>query len=183
MFTDQGKFFYMAYFQAEGVAEAEFDADIRGALRKLYFAASADSDGRWGRMDKHAGEPMLRGLIDPDPFPPWLDAEDLDYYVSEFQRSGFRGPIHRYRNFERDWAMMKAVPDRVIHQPSLFIAGAEDMVPKMFGDGEVATLENNMRELMSDFRGVRIIPNCGHWTQQEAPDETTGHLIDWLATL
>ncbi len=38
MFTDQGKFFYMAYFQDEGVAEAEFEADVRGALRQLYFA-------------------------------------------------------------------------------------------------------------------------------------------------
>jgi hypothetical protein len=31
MFTDQGKFFYMSYFQDEGVAEAEFQADVRGA--------------------------------------------------------------------------------------------------------------------------------------------------------
>ena len=35
MFTDQGKFFYMAYFQQEGVAEAEFEADVRGALRRM----------------------------------------------------------------------------------------------------------------------------------------------------
>ena len=28
-----------------------------------------------------------------------------------------------------------------------------------------------------------MIPKIGHWTQQEAPDETTRLLIDWLATL
>lgn len=183
MYTDQGKFFYMAYFQDEGVAEAEFEADVRGALRKLYYAASADSDGRWGTQHKPAGEPMLQGLPDPDPLPTWLTPDDLDYYVAQFEQSGFRGPINRYRNFERDWAMMNTVPDRVIHQPSLFIAGAEDMVLSMFGDGSAAGVEAQMRETTSDLRGVHLVPGAGHWVQQEAPDTTTGLLIDWLATL
>jgi pimeloyl-ACP methyl ester carboxylesterase len=180
MYTDQGKFFYMAYFQQEGVAEAEFEADVRGSLRRLYYAASGDSDGRWGANDKPHGEPMLKGLPDPQPFPSWLTPADLDYYVGEFERSGFRGPINRYRNFERDWTMMSAVADRVVHQPSLFIAGENDLVLKMFGDSDVVA---RMRETLSDFRGAHIIPRAGHWVQQEAPEETTRHLIDWLATL
>jgi pimeloyl-ACP methyl ester carboxylesterase len=183
MFTDQGKFFYMSYFQDEGVAEAEFEADVRGALRKLYYASSANSDGRWGNREKPVGEPMLQGLEDPSPFPDWLSARDIDHYVGEFERSGFRGPINRYRNFERDWALMKAHGDHAIRQPSLFVAGAQDMVLKMFGDGDVAAMEARMRENMSDLRGVHIIPSAGHWTQQERPEETTRLLIDWLATL
>jgi pimeloyl-ACP methyl ester carboxylesterase len=183
MFTDQGKFFYMSYFQDEGVAEAEFQADVRGALRRLYFASSGNSDGRWGHRNKPVGEPMLQGLDDPDPFPDWLTPEDIDYYVGEFERGGFRGPINRYRNFERDWAHMDAVPDRVVHQPSLFIAGEKDMVLQMFGGGDIPAIEARMRETTSDLRGVHIIPGVGHWTQQEAPAETTGRLIDWLATL
>lgn len=183
MFTDQGRFFYMSYFQDEGVAEAEFEADVRGALRKLYYASSANSDGRWGAREKPVGEPMLQGLEDPDPFPDWLTPADIDYYVGEFERSGFRGPINRYRNFERDWALMKAHGDHVIRQPSLFIAGEKDMVLKMFGDGDIAAIEARMRETMADLRGVHIIANSGHWTQQERPDETTRLLIDWMATL
>jgi len=183
MWTDQGKFFYMAYFQDEGVAEAEFEADVRGALRKLYYASSANSDGRWGYADKAAGEAMLVGLEDPNPFPAWLTAADIDYYVSEFEKSGFRGPINRYRNFERDWGMMNAVEDRMVHQPSLFIAGAQDMVLKMFGDGDIAAIEAGLRANTSDLRGVHILPGVGHWTQQEKPRETTALLIDWLATL
>lgn len=183
MYTDQGKFFYMAYFQDEGVAEAEFEADVRGTLRRMYYAASANSDGRWGGGAKPAGEPMLQGLSDPDPFPPWLTPADIDTYVAEFERSGFRGPINRYRNFERDWEMMSGVADRKVHQPSLFIAGAQDMVLKMFGDGNADTLIATMREQLTDFRGAHIVPGAGHWVQQEAPDATTGHLIDWLARL
>jgi pimeloyl-ACP methyl ester carboxylesterase len=180
MFTDQGKFFYMDYFQDEGVAEAEFEADVRGALRRLYFASSGNSDGRWGGGEKPRGEPMLQGLTDPNPFPAWLTAQDIDYYVGEFERSGFRGPLNRYRNFERDWALMSAQPDRIIHQPSLFLAGERDMVLKMFGDTDVIA---RLRDNLSDLRGAHIIPGIGHWTQQEAPEAVTGHLIDWLATL
>jgi len=183
MYTDQGKFFYMAYFQNEGVAEAEFEADVRGALRRLYFASSGNSDGRWGTLEKPADEPMLVGLDDPDPFPDWLTAADIDYYVEAFEASGFRGPINRYRNFERDWAQTEALSDRVINQPSLFIAGEKDMVLKMFGGGDVGAIAGRMKETMSDLRGVHIIPGVGHWTQQEAPKQTTGLLIDWLATL
>ena len=25
-----------------------------------------------------------------------------------------------------------------------------------------------------------MIPGCGHWTQQERPDELSGIMIDWL---
>jgi pimeloyl-ACP methyl ester carboxylesterase len=183
MWTDQGKFFYMAYFQDEGVAERELEANVRDALRRLYFASSADSDGRWGGADKPAGEPMLKGLENPAHFPDWMTPADIDYYVGEFERSGFRGPLNRYRNFERDWALMNGVTDRMLYQPSLFIAGAKDMVLKMFGDGDVAALEARMRENMTDLRGFHIVANAGHWVQQEAPQETTGLLIDWLATL
>jgi pimeloyl-ACP methyl ester carboxylesterase len=40
-----------------------------------------------------------------------------------------------------------------------------------------------LRANATDVRGVHIIPKAGHWTQQEAPAETTGLIIDWLAQL
>lgn len=182
MHTDRGRFFYMAYFQDEGVAEAEFESDVRGALRKMYFGASGNADGSWG-AGKPAGEPMLTGLVDPDPFPDWLTAADLNYFVGEFEKSGFRGPINRYRNFGRDWAMTGEIKDRRIHQPSLFVAGDRDPVLRTFGVADAAALTALMQPLLPAFKGVRLIPGCGHWTQQEAPAETTRILLEWLRTL
>lgn len=181
-YTDQGKFFYQAYFQDEGVAEAEFEADVRTGLRKMYYGASGDGVG-WTTLEKKHGDPLLEGMTDPDPFPAWLSEADIDYFVAEFERSGFRGPINRYRNFERDWEHMNAVEDRVIHQPSLFIAGERDLVLMMFGTGGAEAAIARMRENTTDLRGAHIMPKVGHWTQQEAPEATTGHLIDFLATL
>ena len=183
MYTDRGRFFYMAYFQDEGVAEAEFERDVRGGLRRMYFSASGNAEQRSGGEPKPAGEPMLKGLKDPDPFPDWLTAADIDYFVAEFEKSGFRGPINRYRNFGRDWAMMGDVKDRRIHQPSLFVAGERDTVLRTFGITDTAGLTGLMRPLMPGLKGVHLLPGCGHWTQQEAPGDTTRILLDWLRAL
>ena len=180
LFTDQNKFFYQVYFQEEVVAEAEFEADVRGGLRKLYYAASGDGAGMWGGVQKTPGDKLLTGLADPQPFPSWLSKADIDYLVHEFEGSGFRGPINRYRNFDRDWAFMQTVKDTIVRQPALFIAGENDLVLKMFGPID---LVGRMKNTVADLRGAHIIPKIGHWTQQEASEETTGLLIDWLATL
>jgi pimeloyl-ACP methyl ester carboxylesterase len=148
----------------------------------MYYGASGDGVG-WTARDKKHGDALLVGMVDPDPFPAWLSEADIDYYVGEFETSGFRGPLNRYRNFERDWEHMNGVQDRTIHQPSLFIAGERDLVLTMFGGGGAEAAIARMRENASDFRGAHIIPKVGHWTQQEAPEATTGYLIDWLATL
>ncbi|MFT3729275.1 MAG: alpha/beta hydrolase [Terricaulis sp.] len=182
MFTDQNRFFYMMYFQEEGVAEKALEANVRDTLRKLYYQGSGDSGLAWGAPEKTASDTLLSGMVDPQPFPTWLTDADIDYYTAEFEHSGFRGPLNRYRNFERDHAFMSTVKDTNVHQPSLFIAGERDLVLKMFG-GDARRAEEQLRANATDVRGVHIIPKAGHWTQQEAPEETTGYIIDWLAQL
>ena len=31
-----------------------------------------------------------------------------------------------------------------------------------------------------DMRGVHLIPDAGHWVQQEQPEAVTRHLLDFL---
>jgi len=180
VFTRRGKFFYQHYFQPEGVAEAEMEADVRGALRRFYYAISGDApDGTWP-TDKVVGDTLLHRLPDPDPFPAWLTSADLDYFVGEFEASGFRGPINRYRNHDRDFAYLSQFKGRVIAQPSLFIGGARDLVLTMFGRTDFLPL---MKTQLTDLRGADILPGCGHWTQQERPEEVNARLIPWLKGL
>ncbi|MBI1340824.1 alpha/beta fold hydrolase [bacterium] len=179
LFTDQGRFFYMAYFQDEGPAEAECEADVRGALRRIYYSISGDApDGSWPMNKKH-GDPLLLGLVDPDPFPGWMTPADLDYFVGEFERSGFRGPFNRYRNFERDFAWSEPFKDRQIEQPALFISGTRDMGTRMGGPD----WDSRMKLQYRDLRGVHMLDGCGHWTQQERPQEVNRLLLDWLSGL
>jgi pimeloyl-ACP methyl ester carboxylesterase len=181
IFTAKGRFFYQAYFQREGVAEAEMEADARRSLRLFYYAISGDApDGTWP-SDKTIADPLLAGLPDPDPFPAWLTDADLDYYVGEFERSGFRGPINRYRNHDADFAWLQPFKDRKIEQPALFIGGERDLVLSMLGRN--ANPLAFMQSQLPDLRGSDILPGCGHWTQQECPAEVNQRLVAWLKGL
>lgn len=180
VFTKRNKFFYQAYFQKEGVAEAEAERDIRGFLRKFYYALCGEApDGSWPSV-KTADATLLQGLVDPDPFPSWLSAADLDYYVGEFARSGLRGPLNRYRNHERDFAFLRRFEGRKIEQPALFIGGERDLVLTMFGRTDFAAA---MRGEIPDLRGSDVLEGCGHWTQQERPRAVNDRLLAWLKSL
>ncbi|ANK83085.1 MAG: epoxide hydrolase [Rhizobiales bacterium NRL2] len=176
-FTDRGRFFYQVYFQDEGVAEAELEADVRASLRRFCYAISGDApDGTWP-VDKPHGAALLERLPDPDPFPAWLTDADIDYYVAEFERSGFRGPLNRYRNHRADHAFLRPHAKTPIVQPSLFIGGTRDLVLKMLPGVDMVAM---MRPNLPGLRGARLLDGIGHWTQQEAPDEVNELLTGWL---
>ena len=59
LFTDNGLFFYQIYFQDEGVVEAEVEADMRTALRKIYYSISGDAPAGAWPLDKKHGAPLL----------------------------------------------------------------------------------------------------------------------------
>ena len=166
LFTKRGKFFYQAYFQAPGVAEVELEADPRDSLRRFYYAISGDApDGTWP-TDKPVDATLLERLPDPQPFPGWLSEADIDYYVAEFERSGFAGPLNRYRNHDRDFEYLRGFEGRKIEQPALFIGGERDLVLSMLGRGDLLA---TMKAEIPNLRGADILPGCGHWTQQERP--------------
>jgi pimeloyl-ACP methyl ester carboxylesterase len=174
------RFFYQVYFQQEGVAEAEFEADVRTALRKIYYGASGDRRKMGPGPVKPADARYLDGLVDPDPLPAWLTPADLDYYTREFERSGFRGPLNRYRTSELDFAEQADIAERKIEQPSAFIAGSLEPVLAFIPGVDMVAL---MRERVSDLRLVKIIDGAGHWVQQERPAEVNAALLEFLQGL
>ncbi len=180
VFTRRGKFFYQAYFQTPGVAEAELEADPRSSIRRFYYAISGDApDGTWPN-DKPHGANLLDRLPDPQPFPSWLTDADIAYYTDQFAASGFAGPLNRYRNHDRDFEYLRGFEGRKIEQPALFIGGERDLVLSMLGRGDLLEM---MKGEVPNLRGADILPGCGHWTQQERPAEVTERLLHWLATL
>ena len=179
VFTENGLFFYMIYFQDEGVAEKELEANVRDSIRRIYHTWSGDQPpGGWPVGKKH-GEPFLLGMKDPGTFGAWMPDSEIDHLVKEFEGSGFRGPLNRYRNFHRDVEWGRQFAGRKIEQPALFMAGDRDIGITMFG----ANVEERMRKAFTDLRGFHMIPGAGHWNQQEKPEETNRILIDWLKGL
>ncbi len=175
-----GRFFYQLYFQEPGVAEAEFEADMRQALRKIYYAGSGDSPKGMFRPEKRPDARMLDDLPDPATLPHWLTEQDLDYYVAQFRRNGFRGPLNRYRTQQRDWERLTALSGARITRPACFIAGRRDGVLKFVPDFDMV---ENMKRWTDDLRVCELIDGAGHWIQQERPEEVTKLLLGFLVSL
>ena len=174
------RFFYQLYFQKPGVAEAEFEADVRTSLRKIYFSGSGDAPKGMFSADKPPDARMLEDIPDPETLPPWLTEDDLDYYTALFRKSGFRGPLNRYRNQDRDWENLTALNNARITRPACFIAGSRDAVLR-FVPG--VDLVEYMKRWVDDLRMCRIIEGAGHWIQQERPQEVNAVLLEFLDTL
>ena len=59
--------------------------------------------------DHHGAAPRRlsrRAWPIPRELPAWLREADLDFYVAEFERTGFRGGLNWYRNIDRNWELL-----------------------------------------------------------------------------
>lgn len=174
------RFFYQLYYQEPGVAEAELQADVRTSLRKLYYGISGEAQIAQDKIENPVGEGLLCRLVDPERLPPWLTEADLDYCVGQFRGSGFRGPLNRYRNSERDFEEMAPFDGAPLVQPMAFLAGTLEPVLRMLPGVDMIEL---MRQRCTDLRDVRLMEGAGHWLQQERPDEVNAALLDFLRGL
>lgn len=179
LFTSKGLFFYQEYFQQPGRAEAELEADVRRFLKLFLTSIGGEApDNAW--PVKPADALLLDGLHEPATLPAWLSEADLDFYAGEFAQSGLRGPLNRYRNHEADFAWLSPLAGRTLDCPVLFIGGTRDPASTLFG--QVSDPVALMRHFAPRVEG-HMLPGCGHWTQQERPDDVTRLLLDWLGRL
>ncbi|MFD0345018.1 alpha/beta fold hydrolase [Kitasatospora aburaviensis] len=172
--------FYVSYFQEPGRAEAEMEPDLRGWLAGFYAAMSADTMPARGEPDPHfvARAGRLRDRFPAGKLPAWLTEDDLDVYAGEFERTGMTGALNRYRNMDRDWEDLAPYGGAPIKQPSLFIGGALDASTTWMADA-IAAYPATLPALTSSH----ILDGCGHWIQQERPEEVNRLLTAWLASL
>ncbi|MFG5718941.1 MULTISPECIES: alpha/beta fold hydrolase [Streptomyces] len=172
--------FYISYFQEPGRAEAEIEPDVRGWLAAFYRALSAGTMPGPGDPVPYFVSPggTLRDRCPDGPLPGWLGEAELDFYAGEFERTGLTGALNRYRNMDRDWADLAAHQGAPLTQPSLFIGGALDVTTSWLSDA-VKAFPHTLPGLVSS----QLLDDCGHWIQQERPEETNRLLLDWLAEL
>jgi pimeloyl-ACP methyl ester carboxylesterase len=174
-------FYYILYHnEPGGVAEAEYDADPRGLLSRLYLSPTSPREAPVITDPKRSAGGWIGRLGAPKGLPDWLHAEDLDYVVAQFEHSGFRGGVNYYRNFHRNWEITAHLQDAKITIPTLFIAGSRDVV---IGGAPQGRLQGAMSRVVEDLRGVILVPDVGHWVQQEAPVETTAAMLEFLSGL
>lgn len=171
---------YMLFFQEPGVAEAALEADVRASLRGFVYGVSGDAspEERFTGL-VGPGQSIVDVLPQPEKLPPWLSEDDLDVYAGEFERTGFRGGLNYYRAADLGWEQLAPFAGARIAVPALFVAGADDLVVTSRPDA----VDNLAASVPTLVRPPVLLPGCGHWTQQERPDEVNELLVSFLAAL
>ena len=179
------RFFYQLYFQKEGVAEEEFESDLSRAL----FMTYTNSDGRGMKFNFEKGQSglvpektkdstFLEGMEMFEDFPNWFTKEDLDYFVSQFEISGLRGPFNRYRAQNIDWHEIPELEGKILEQPAFFVTGTLD--PVNFFVPSDQSLTDRIKPNYKNLLFAEELEGIGHWTQQEAPEEVNNFILNFL---
>ena len=108
--------------------------------------------------EKQGGEPLLSG-------------EERDYYASAFAASGFTGAINWYRNWTHNWEILNGI-DETIDIPTLFVGAVNDLI---IAPEHIEGMKQLVRNL-----DIHMLEDCGHWSQQERPDDVNRLMIEWL---
>jgi pimeloyl-ACP methyl ester carboxylesterase len=175
----QGTFNYVLYFQTPGVAEAELEADVRRTLRGFFQAPDRARLEDLLAAGPQALGPATGGLLDrlPDaPHGAFLTDHDFEVFVASFARTGFRGGLNWYRNFDYNWETTAYLAGATVNQPALMITAELDAVLRP----EMAA---GMQAWVPNLRATHLVKDCGHWTQQEKPEEVNRVLTEFLGDL
>ncbi len=155
-----GEDFYIVWFQQPGVADAALASDVRRTL-----TTSRQWTAQWAEEN---GAELKRA--------PWISEEELAVYIDAFERTGFTGGLNWYRNIDRNWELTEPFAERCIEQPAMYLTGELDPV-RRFMPAEA------MHGWVTDLRAEIVVPQAGHWVQQQAPQAVNAALLEFLAGL
>jgi soluble epoxide hydrolase / lipid-phosphate phosphatase len=173
-----GGFHYILYFQEPGVAERELERDVARSLRGFYQDPANLDAAEMRKAPPGVWGPSGGGLLDrlPDrPHGKFLTDEDFEVFVRAFKKTGFRGGLNWYRNFDRNWEESANLRQRV-EQPALMITAELDVVLR-------PEMAEGMQAWVPNLRKTVLIKGSGHWTQQEKPAEVNAAMLEFLADL
>ena len=177
----KGLNFYQAYL-ATPQATKEIMQDLRRFLLGIFYSTSGSCpiDKQW-RPAWKSSETISDTYTIPKKLPPFLSQQALDYYVTEYTRTGIQPANNWYAAIDKSWENTSFLDGAVVQQPALFLTGDRDpSLRPLFGiDRQGAAL----RSFKTNFRDMRKIINMagvGHTPPEESPNEVNKIVLKFL---
>ncbi|RYR02175.1 hypothetical protein Ahy_B06g081002 [Arachis hypogaea] len=170
-----GDDYYICRFQEPGKAEAEFGKAKPEHVIKKMFCNRATGPPILPKQGMPSNPPSTTEI----PLPNWLTQEDLAYFASKFEKTGFTGPLNYYRNMNLNWELTAAWTGVQIKVPVKFITGELDMVytsPSIKQYIESGAFKRDV----PDLQDVVVQQGVAHFNNQEAAVDVTNHIYDFI---
>ncbi len=171
---------YIVCFQDEGACEPILEDDVQKTFR-FFMRRPSLNKKRQPSVSFDIENLDLIGLLQKGESA-WggdllLSEADMQVYVNAYSAGGFTAPLHWYRNMAENWEAQKAFLEDgalpLVETPCLMITADLDRAcPPKLADG--------MENLCKPYSRVDL-KGCGHWSQQEKPDEVNNILLSWLS--
>lgn len=177
-------FFHMHYYQLPGIPERHVRGREREFLTRLFWALSAKGELlNWENFPME-GTSYVDVLGEAPALPwPWLSEQDMDYYVSEYLSAGpdltITGGANSYRVMDYNWQLFRDSAHAQVQVPTLWVGGEDDPVTSLAGEQAF----DRMRDKVKDLRGLELLPDAGHFIQQEAPEALNRLLLEFVVGL
>ncbi|KAL2470379.1 alpha/beta-Hydrolases superfamily protein [Abeliophyllum distichum] len=169
-----GDDYYICRFQEPGEIEGEF-AQI-GTKRVLKnFLTYRNPGPLYLPKGKGFGDSADTPII----LPSWLSEEEIDYYASNYEKSGFTGALNYYRALDINWELTAPWTGDQIKIPVKFIVGDLDLTYNAPGAKDFIH-KGGFKKYVPLLKEVVVMEGVAHFIHQEKPDEINKHILDFF---
>ncbi|KAL9234078.1 hypothetical protein vseg_008990 [Gypsophila vaccaria] len=165
---------YISRWQEPGRAEADFGRfDAKTVFRKIYILFSKSE------MPIAEDDQEILDLVDSSiPPPSWLTEDDIAYYGSLYEKSGFQTSLQvPYRSLNEEFD----IPDPIMTQPAMLIMGRDDYSWKFPGVKECIE-SGKVKETIPNLE-VILLPEGSHFAHEQLPQVVNKLILDFLAKI
>ncbi|XP_014518025.1 uncharacterized protein LOC106775415 [Vigna radiata var. radiata] len=114
-----------------------------------------------------------------DSLPSWLSEDDLAYYVSKYEKTGFTGPLNYYRNGNSNWELTAPWIGVKVQVPVKFITGELDMVYTSLNMKEYIH-GGGFKQDVPNLEEVIVQKDVAHFNNQEAAEEISNYIYEFI---
>ncbi|XP_073104838.1 epoxide hydrolase 2-like [Elaeis guineensis] len=165
---------YICRFQEPGAAEAEFARINTALLLKKFLTYRKPAPLLISKEKGFGGSPNTEITL-----PSWLTEEDVNYYTSKFEKSGFTGGLNYYRCLNLNWELTAPWTGVQIKVPVKFIVGDLDLTYHTPGIQDHIHKGGFKREVPF-LQDVIVMQGVGHFINQEKPHEISDHIYEFI---
>jgi len=172
---EAGSTFDFILSHVESSIEIEYERRMETLFRRLFsYAGVSCASPKVLSPQRSAGQSIIDRLGEPYSIPYYFTSADMDYFLENYQRTGFSGAVNHIRNKDVNIKKFTSLRSHVVQQPALILLGEDDILFDTHSD----------RHSTEGYRNseLHLISNGGPFLQLQKKDEVNAYVMKFLKT-